>query len=109
LQQVIEPFQHPTIDGDSPTWLKSKRAAPTIGWRKASFWQEAKYLRTNTTVQDLFGLRSRPLKCRLGASAVSRSPRRKEQRLFNPWLTLSLKAFQVGVEAQSVIALRMLR
>jgi hypothetical protein len=29
--------------------------------------------------------------------------------MFNPWLALSLKAVQMGVEAQSVIALRMLR
>ena len=29
--------------------------------------------------------------------------------MFNPWLALSLKALQMGVEAQSVIALRMLR
>jgi hypothetical protein len=29
--------------------------------------------------------------------------------MFNPWLSLSLKAFQLGLEAQSVIALRMLR
>ena len=28
--------------------------------------------------------------------------------MFNPWLSLSLKAFQLGIEAQSVIALRML-
>jgi hypothetical protein len=29
--------------------------------------------------------------------------------MFNPWLTLSLKTIQMGFEAQSVIALRMLR
>ena len=29
--------------------------------------------------------------------------------MFNPWLELSLKAVQMGMEAQSVIALRMLR
>jgi hypothetical protein len=29
--------------------------------------------------------------------------------MFNPWIVLSLKAVQMGVEAQSVIALRMLR
>jgi hypothetical protein len=29
--------------------------------------------------------------------------------MFNPWLALGLKAFQMGLEAQSVIALRMLR
>jgi hypothetical protein len=29
--------------------------------------------------------------------------------MFNPWLAFSLNAFQMGVEAQSVIALRMLR
>ena len=29
--------------------------------------------------------------------------------MYNPWLALSLKAVQMGVEAQSVIALRMLR
>jgi hypothetical protein len=29
--------------------------------------------------------------------------------MFNPWLSLGVKAFQVGLEAQSVIALRMLR
>jgi hypothetical protein len=29
--------------------------------------------------------------------------------VFNPWITLSLRAFQVGLEAQSVIALRMMR
>jgi uncharacterized RmlC-like cupin family protein len=29
--------------------------------------------------------------------------------MFNPWLSLSFKAFQLAVEAQSVIALRMLR
>jgi hypothetical protein len=29
--------------------------------------------------------------------------------MFNPWVTLSMRVFQLGVEAQSVIALRMLR
>ena len=29
--------------------------------------------------------------------------------MFNPWLELSLKAVNMGMEAQSVIALRMLR
>jgi hypothetical protein len=29
--------------------------------------------------------------------------------MFNPWLSLGLKAWQIGLEAQSVIALRMLR
>jgi hypothetical protein len=29
--------------------------------------------------------------------------------MFNPWFTLSLKTVQMGMEAQSVIALRMLR
>ena len=29
--------------------------------------------------------------------------------MFNPWLELSLKAVHMGMEAQSVIALRMLR
>ena len=29
--------------------------------------------------------------------------------MFNPWLALSLKAVQMGMEAQNVIALRMLR
>jgi hypothetical protein len=29
--------------------------------------------------------------------------------MFNPWLTLSLNAIQMGFEVQSVIALRMLR
>jgi hypothetical protein len=29
--------------------------------------------------------------------------------MFNPWLELSLKAFQMGMEAQNLIALRMLR
>ena len=29
--------------------------------------------------------------------------------MLNPWLNLSFKAFQLGVEAQSVIALRMMR
>jgi hypothetical protein len=29
--------------------------------------------------------------------------------MFNPWLSFGLKAWQVGLEAQSVIALRMLR
>jgi hypothetical protein len=29
--------------------------------------------------------------------------------MFNPWFALSLKAMQMGMEAQSVIALRMLR
>jgi hypothetical protein len=29
--------------------------------------------------------------------------------MFNPWLKLSLKAVQMGMEAQNVIALRMLR
>ena len=29
--------------------------------------------------------------------------------MFNPWLELSLKAVQMGMEAQSVIAIRMLR
>ena len=29
--------------------------------------------------------------------------------MFNPWLQLSLKAVEMGMEAQSVIALRMLR
>jgi hypothetical protein len=29
--------------------------------------------------------------------------------MFNPWLALSFKTFQLGLEAQSVIALRMMR
>ncbi len=29
--------------------------------------------------------------------------------MFNPWLTLAFKTMQLGVEAQSVIALRMMR
>jgi hypothetical protein len=29
--------------------------------------------------------------------------------MFNPWLAFSLNAFQMGVEAQSVIVLRMVR
>ena len=29
--------------------------------------------------------------------------------MFNPWVALSLKAVQMGVQAQSVVALRMLR
>jgi hypothetical protein len=29
--------------------------------------------------------------------------------MFNPWLELSLKAVHMGMEAQSVIALRLLR
>lgn len=29
--------------------------------------------------------------------------------MLNPWLTFSLKAFQLGVEAQNVVALRMMR
>jgi hypothetical protein len=29
--------------------------------------------------------------------------------LFNPWFDVALKAFQLGVDAQSVIALRMIR
>ena len=29
--------------------------------------------------------------------------------MFNPWLDLSFKAFQLGMESQSVIALRMMR
>jgi hypothetical protein len=29
--------------------------------------------------------------------------------MLNPWLSFSLKAWQIGLEAQSVIALRMLR
>jgi hypothetical protein len=29
--------------------------------------------------------------------------------MFNPWLSLGMKAWQIGLEAQSVIALRMLR
>jgi hypothetical protein len=29
--------------------------------------------------------------------------------VLNPWLTFSLKAFQLGVEAQNVVALRMMR
>jgi len=29
--------------------------------------------------------------------------------MFNPWLAITLKAVQLGAEAQSVIALRMLR
>jgi hypothetical protein len=29
--------------------------------------------------------------------------------MFNPWLSFGLKAWQVGLEAQSVVALRMLR
>ena len=29
--------------------------------------------------------------------------------MFNPWLDLALKTFQLSVEAQSVIALRMIR
>jgi hypothetical protein len=29
--------------------------------------------------------------------------------MFNPWLSIGLKAWQTGLEAQSVMALRMLR
>ena len=29
--------------------------------------------------------------------------------MLNPWLALSFKAFQLGIEAQSVVALRMMR
>jgi hypothetical protein len=29
--------------------------------------------------------------------------------MFNPWLSLGIKAWQIGLEAQSVIALRTLR
>jgi hypothetical protein len=29
--------------------------------------------------------------------------------LFNPWLVLSLRAIQIGVEAQTVVALRLMR
>jgi hypothetical protein len=29
--------------------------------------------------------------------------------MLNPWLALSFKAFQLGTEAQSVVALRMMR
>jgi hypothetical protein len=29
--------------------------------------------------------------------------------MFNPWLDLSLKAFQVGLKTQSVVALRMMQ
>jgi len=29
--------------------------------------------------------------------------------VYNPWLGLALKAFELGIEAQSVIALRMMR
>jgi len=29
--------------------------------------------------------------------------------MFDPWIALTLRAFQLGVEAQSVIALRMVR
>jgi hypothetical protein len=29
--------------------------------------------------------------------------------MFNPWLALTLKSFQLGLDAQSVVALRMLR
>jgi hypothetical protein len=29
--------------------------------------------------------------------------------MFNPWLDLSFKAFQLGLEAQSVVTLRMMR
>ena len=29
--------------------------------------------------------------------------------MFNPWLSFGLRAWQIGLEAQSVIALRMLR
>jgi hypothetical protein len=29
--------------------------------------------------------------------------------MFNPWIALGLRAFQLGVEAQNVIALRMIR
>ena len=29
--------------------------------------------------------------------------------MYNPWLGLALKAFELGIEAQSVIALRMMR
>ena len=29
--------------------------------------------------------------------------------MFNPWLDLSFKAFQLGLETQSVVALRMMR
>jgi hypothetical protein len=37
------------------------------------------------------------------------SRRRGFSQMFNPWFALSLKAMQMGMEAQSVIALRMLR
>jgi hypothetical protein len=30
-------------------------------------------------------------------------------RTFNPWVVLTMRAFQLGIEAQNVIALRMLR
>jgi hypothetical protein len=29
--------------------------------------------------------------------------------MFNPWLVLSFKVFQLGLDAESVVALRMLR
>jgi hypothetical protein len=29
--------------------------------------------------------------------------------MFNPWMSLAMKAWQIGLEAQSVIILRMLR
>ena len=29
--------------------------------------------------------------------------------MYDPWITLSMRVFQLGIEAQSVIALRMLR
>jgi hypothetical protein len=29
--------------------------------------------------------------------------------MFNPWITLSMRMFQLGIEAQSVMALRMMR
>jgi hypothetical protein len=35
--------------------------------------------------------------------------RKGSQLTLNPWLTLSFKAFQLGLEAQSVVALRMMR
>jgi hypothetical protein len=50
-----------------------------------------------------------PSKNRNHPDAVRLSSAPEDSQMYNPWLALSLNAVQLGIEAQSVIALRMLR
>jgi hypothetical protein len=43
------------------------------------------------------------------AASLLRFARTLLEPMLNPWLRLGLKAFQIGLEAQSVMALRLLR